>query len=110
MGNFRMTESAFKRGMAAAWTICALMGATSATAQQTIRVGWTIPAEESKYWMMKRPAEFPELGKTYNIEVKNPRGISKGVREMLVNGKAISGNVIPLSAAGESVNVVVELG
>ena len=21
-------------------------------AQQTIRVGWTIPAEESKYWMM----------------------------------------------------------
>nr|WP_186293985.1 ABC transporter substrate-binding protein [Bradyrhizobium guangdongense] len=37
-------------------------------AQQTIRVGWTIPAEESKYWMMKRPAEFPNLGKTYNIE------------------------------------------
>jgi len=24
-------------------------------AQQTIRVGWTIPAEESKYWMMRRP-------------------------------------------------------
>ena len=22
-------------------------------AQQTIRVGWTIPAEESKYWMMR---------------------------------------------------------
>ncbi|HKH00315.1 MAG TPA: ABC transporter substrate-binding protein, partial [Bradyrhizobium sp.] len=37
-------------------------------AQQTIRVGWTIPAEESKYWMMKRPAEFPDIGKTYNIE------------------------------------------
>src|SRR5260370_9227217 len=37
-------------------------------AQQTIRVGWTIPAEESKYWMMRRPAEFPDLGKTYNIE------------------------------------------
>jgi hypothetical protein len=63
-----MKGSAFKRGMAAAWAICALSGATPATAQQTIRVGWTIPAEESKYWMMKRPAEFPELGKTYNIE------------------------------------------
>jgi hypothetical protein len=31
-------------------------------AQQTIRVGWTIPAEESMYWMMRRPAEFPDLG------------------------------------------------
>src|SRR3979490_934991 len=63
-----MKGSAFKRGMAAAWAICALMGATSATAQQTIRVGWTIPAEESKYWMMKRPAEFPDIGKAYTIE------------------------------------------
>src|SRR3954466_10649661 len=63
-----MKGSAFKRGMAAAWAICALSGATPSAAQQTIRVGWTIPAEESKYWMMKRPAEFPELGKTYNIE------------------------------------------
>ena len=63
-----MKGSAFKRGMAAAWAICALSGATPATAQQTIRVGWTIPAEESKYWMMKRPAEFPELGKTYLLK------------------------------------------
>src|SRR5437016_14423680 len=45
---------------------CMLSGA--AHAQQTIRVGWTIPAEESKYWMMRRPAEFPDLGKAYNIE------------------------------------------
>jgi hypothetical protein len=34
----------------------------------TIRVGWTIPAEEAKYWMMRRPQEFPDLGKTYKIE------------------------------------------
>lgn len=40
----------------------------AAHAQQTIKVGFTIPAEESKYWMMKRPAEFPDIGKTYNIE------------------------------------------
>jgi ABC-type nitrate/sulfonate/bicarbonate transport system substrate-binding protein len=45
-----------------------LAGVTQACAQQTIRVGWTIPAEESKYWMMRRPAEFPDLGKTYNVE------------------------------------------
>jgi ABC-type nitrate/sulfonate/bicarbonate transport system substrate-binding protein len=34
----------------------------------TIRVGWTIPAEEAKYWMMRRPDKFPNLGKTYKIE------------------------------------------
>jgi hypothetical protein len=45
-----------------------LGGVSPSRAQQTIRVGWTIPAEESKYWMMRRPAEFPDLGKTYNIE------------------------------------------
>lgn len=45
-----------------------MFGAAGARAQQTIRVGWTIPAEEAKYWMMRRPAEFPELGKSYKIE------------------------------------------
>src|ERR1700716_3349102 len=63
-----MKAGAFKRGVAAACAICALSGATSATAQQTIRVGWTLPAEKSKYWMMKRSPEFPDIGKTYNIE------------------------------------------
>jgi len=52
--------------VAAAATL--LAGADSTRAQQTIRVGWTIPAEESKYWMMRRPTEFPNLGKTYNVE------------------------------------------
>ena len=33
-----------------------LAGVSASHAQQTIRVGWTIPAEESKYWMMRRPA------------------------------------------------------
>ena len=39
--------------LAAATSLLAL---SSAFAQQpqTIRVGWTIPAEESKYWMMRR--------------------------------------------------------
>src|SRR3954447_6168501 len=48
--------------------VCMLAAGTVSHAQQTIRVGWTIPAEESKYWMMRRPAEFPNLGKTYNVE------------------------------------------
>ncbi|MFL6792238.1 MAG: ABC transporter substrate-binding protein, partial [Bradyrhizobium sp.] len=45
-----------------------LVSANTSRAQQTIRVGWTIPAEESKYWIMRRPSEFPDLGKTYKIE------------------------------------------
>ncbi|MET0868772.1 MAG: ABC transporter substrate-binding protein [Pseudorhodoplanes sp.] len=54
--------------------------ATSATAFAqtipTIRVGWTIPAEEAKYWMMKRPEKFPNLGKVYNIEWSQFNGTS----------------------------------
>src|SRR6516225_9446266 len=42
----------------------------------TIRVGWTIPAEEGKYWMMRRPAEFPDLGKSYRIEWLQFQGTS----------------------------------
>src|ERR1700758_1690615 len=48
--------------------IAFVAGASALRAQQTIRVGWTIPAEESKYWMMRRPQEFTDLGKIYNIE------------------------------------------
>src|SRR6185369_16315131 len=54
--------------LAAGMTAALLASAGPSFGQQTIRVGWTIPAEESKYWMMRRPAEFPDLGKTYNIE------------------------------------------
>src|SRR5580698_3734283 len=54
--------------MAAGAAAAVLASASSSYAQQTIRVGWTIPAEESKYWMMKRPEQFPNLGKAYNIE------------------------------------------
>src|SRR5258708_31851938 len=64
----RMTRISSKWMVVAAMAASALAGASSAYAQQTIRVGWTIPAEESKYWMMRRPAEFPNLGKTHNIE------------------------------------------
>jgi ABC-type nitrate/sulfonate/bicarbonate transport system substrate-binding protein len=52
------------------------LSAGAAQAQQKIRVGWTIPAEESKYWMMRRPAEFPDLGKSYQIEWVQFQGTS----------------------------------
>ncbi|GAA0531846.1 ABC transporter substrate-binding protein [Pigmentiphaga sp. GD03639] len=56
-------------GLIAAWSV-------PAAAQQVIRVGWLIPAEEAKYWMMKRPAEFPQLGSKYKIEWVQFQGTS----------------------------------
>src|SRR5206468_7026678 len=65
-----------KRIISAALAALASTCASAAHAQQTIRVGWTIPAEESKYWMMRRPEEFPDLGKTYNIQWTQFQGTS----------------------------------
>src|SRR5262245_12300806 len=63
-----------KRIVAALLIGCACVSA--AKAQDTIRVGWTIPAEESKYWMMRRPEKFPNLGKGYKIEWSQFQGTS----------------------------------
>lgn len=49
-------------------------------------------------------------GATYNIEVKNPNGVSKGIASITVDGQAVQGNVLPLLAAGSVGNVVVTLG
>src|SRR5918995_6375094 len=65
--------------------LAALLAPATALAQQpqTIRVGWTIPAEESKYWMMRRPDQFPELGKSYKIEWVQFQGTAPMVQAMV---------------------------
>ncbi len=63
-----MKRATLRHTVAAALVTASIACVTSASAQQTIKVGWTIPAEESKYWMMKRPTEFSQLGKDYKIE------------------------------------------
>ncbi|MGE3868777.1 MAG: ABC transporter substrate-binding protein [Pseudorhodoplanes sp.] len=65
----------------AAASVCVAM--SPAKAQETIRVGWTIPAEESKYWMMRRPAAFPDLGKKYRIEWVQFQGTAPMVQAMV---------------------------
>src|SRR3954462_13446802 len=75
-----------------------LAGASVSQAQQTIRVGWTIPAEESKYWMMRRPAEFPDLGKTYNIEWTQFQGTAP-MTQALAAGALDCATQAPLSLA-----------
>jgi cellobiose phosphorylase len=50
-------------------------------------------------------------GVTYTIAVKNPKGKSKGVKSLLVDGKKIAGNVIPLPVPGTTaVKIEVTLG
>jgi len=39
-------------------------------------------------------------GATYQIDVKNPHGSMKGVASLVVDGKAVEGNIIPLMPAG----------
>jgi ABC-type nitrate/sulfonate/bicarbonate transport system substrate-binding protein len=70
----------------------------AAAQEATIRVGWTIPAEESKYWIMRRPAEFPNLGKAYRIEFSQFQGTAPMVQAM-VAGALDCSTQAPLSLA-----------
>ncbi|MGC9468247.1 MAG: GH36-type glycosyl hydrolase domain-containing protein [Anaerolineae bacterium] len=47
---------------------------------------------------------------TYEIEVKNPDHVSKGVRSMMVDGKAAGGIVVPVFDDGKTHHVEVALG
>lgn len=71
------------------WLVVAGMTGLTAVAQAqevpTLRVGWTIPAEEAKYLMMKRPELFPDLGKTYQIKWTQFQGTSPMVQAMRAN-------------------------
>jgi cellobiose phosphorylase len=49
-------------------------------------------------------------GDTYEIEVKNPNHICKGVASLTVDGNAVDGNVIPVAGDGGTHKVVVTLG
>jgi N,N'-diacetylchitobiose phosphorylase len=62
------------------------------------------------------PAEWKEFevtrqwrGATYQIEVKNPVGVQKGVRAIRLNGKPTT-NPIPQQPAGSFNRVIVEMG
>lgn len=45
-------------------------------------------------------------GIKYHIQVKNPTNVQKGIKEVIVNGKIIEGNIIPMS---DSKDVFVEV-
>lgn len=49
-------------------------------------------------------------GATYHIRVRNPDGVSKGVRQITVNGSPIQSNVIPIQEQNCTVQVDVLMG
>ena len=73
----------------------------------TIRVGWTIPAEESKYWLMRRPEQFQNLGKIYKIEFTQFQGTAPMVQAM-VAGALDCSTQAPLSLANGALQAKLE--
>ena len=49
-------------------------------------------------------------GATYKVEVKNPKGLVGGNISLVVDGVAVSGNVVPIKKAGSICKVVVTIG
>jgi len=94
-------KEAFKPGEAknswltgtAAWTFCAasqhILGIRPEFSG--LRVDPCIPADWNE---VKVNRKFRNA--TYHIHIKNPSGLNRGVHEMMVDGKRIPGNVLPV--------------
>ena len=70
-----------------------------------LRVDPCIPTAWSGFKMTRR-----FRGATYEIEVRNPDRVSKGVRELLVNGEKVESNLVPLLEPGKVHRVEVTMG
>ncbi len=68
----------------------------------TLRVGWTIPGEEAKYLMAKRPELFPQLGKKYQIQWTQFQGTSPMVQAMRA-GVLECSTMAPMSLANGAI-------
>ncbi len=62
------------------------------------------------------PSKWKELtvtrkfqGKHFNIRIRNKNGSQKGVKEILINGEKIEGNLIPLNKMKDTNEVLVEM-
>lgn len=97
-----MMRESSKWILAAGAVAAVVAGIGAAQAQTTIRVGWTIPAEESKYWMMRRPAEFPSLGKDYKVEWTQFQGTAP-MTQALAAGALDCATQAPLSLSNGAV-------
>ncbi len=70
-----------------------------------LRMDPCIPAAWTEYHVMRR-----FRGAVYEITVKNPDGVDKGVRQVTVDGVPIEGSLLPILEKGSCHTVVVTLG
>ena len=49
-------------------------------------------------------------GKTVHIEVKNPAGVSSGVKSLTVDGRLLAGNLVPAEKLKDGAKIVAVLG
>jgi len=71
--------------------------------------GLTIDPCVSKDWKeYKVTREY--RGASYNMTIKNPTGVCKGVASLTVNGEPLPGNVVPVQVEGSVNTVEVTLG
>jgi len=92
---------------AAGWTFMAateyLLGAKRDF--EGLRIDPCIPSKWKRFSVRR-----PFRGAIYEIEVYNPKGVQKGVREVYVDGKPIKGNLISPHADGKIHKVKVIMG
>ena len=70
-----------------------------------LRVDPCIPHTLSGFTVTRR-----YRGAVYHITVDNTAGVQHGIKAVTVDGKTISGNVLPLAAAGAEIKVQVTMG
>ena len=49
-------------------------------------------------------------GATYQIKVTNPNKVQKGIKKLIVDGKEVAGNIIPIMPKGKTYKVEVIMG
>jgi cellobiose phosphorylase len=70
-----------------------------------LRVDPCIPKSWKGYKLIRK-----FRGATYEIEIRNKSGVSKGVSRISVNGKEYSSNVVPILPEGTTNTIRIELG
>ena len=69
-----------------------------------LKIDPCLPPEMKGYEVSRR-----YRGAVYHITVDNSAGAEYGVKELLVNGKPVTGNIIPPAEAGSTVEVKVTM-
>ncbi len=64
-----------------------------------------IPKKWKKYHITRK-----FRGAVYEIEIENPDGVNKGVKEVFLNGNKHSNNIIPIQKPGSTNKIIVKLG